>query len=85
MNSNRVTVQVVGGDISQIAADAVITAAYPTDGAKAFRDGETVFRHKLPSDRGAFGALVFVVDLLKKPLRELVLAGLQAANAAGCK
>jgi O-acetyl-ADP-ribose deacetylase (regulator of RNase III) len=48
-------------------------------------DGQTVVAQKLVEHKGAFGPVVFVVDDLQKPLRDVVSAGLKAADEAGFK
>ncbi len=46
-------------------------------------DGDTVVAAQRQAHQGAFQNVVFVVDDAEKPLREVVLAGLKAADAAG--
>lgn len=48
-------------------------------------EGQTVIAAKTLEHKAAFDNVVFVVDDLNKPLREVVLSGLKAAEAAGYK
>lgn len=52
--------------------------------AAPLEDGKTVVARGKPH-KGAFRNVVFVVDDLQRPLREVVLAGLRAADEAGFK
>lgn len=99
-------VEVISGDVSQIEADALITAINSggmwfggIDGviqrcagpwyhnqaaAKQLTDGMTVVaRGGSTPHRGKFVDVVFIVDDLRHPLKDVVAAGLRAADAAG--
>ncbi len=51
--------------------------------AMPLADGQVVLAAKTAAHRGAFDNVVFVVDDLRKPLRDVVFNGLQAAEKAG--
>lgn len=46
-------------------------------------DGETVVARQTSPHQGGFRNVVFVIDDLQRPLREVILAGLKAAESAG--
>lgn len=47
------------------------------------RDGQTVYAKKQQNHSAAFGDVIFVIDDLRRPLREILLAGLLEADANG--
>ncbi len=49
------------------------------------KDGQTIVARQLASHKGAFENVVFVVDDLKRPLSDVIAAGLKAADIAGFK
>lgn len=96
-------ISVVEGDITQVTADALITAVnsrgtwfgrvdraiYHVAGTMfhdqimqytPLDDGHCIFAEpETPFHRGAFGAVIFVIDDLNWPLMDLVLVGLEMA------
>ncbi len=93
-------VNVVNDDITQVKADALITAINSSgmwfggldsaiqrssgaqfhaqaQAAMPLKDGQVVYAPVQAATNGAFGAVVFIIDDLQKPLYELVTAGLE--------
>lgn len=100
-------IQVIGGDIASVEADALITAInsegawfggidgviqrsagnmFHTQAAsRELTDGVAFGTVSLRSHPGFFRNVVFVVDDLRQPLRNIVKAGLNEADDMGCK
>lgn len=101
-------IYVLSGDISQVGADALITAINSAamwfggiDGVisrvagNMFHDqvnkqlpleqNETIIARKTHDHHGQFENVVFVIDDLKSPLRNVIKSGLDAASDAGFK
>ena len=51
---------------------------------KPLIDGEVIYAPALDGHRGLFGSVIFVIDDLQRPLREIVLTGLQEAERRKC-
>ena len=72
----------IDGVIRRVAGDLFHRqAAY----AMPLSDGQTVVAKRVTVHAGDFGDVIFVVDDLKQPLRNVIYAGLKAAAEAGCK
>lgn len=73
----------IDGAIQGAAGNQFHTQAAQVLERSGLQEGQTVHARAQQPHKGAFGDVVFVVDDGRKPLREIVLEGLRAADRAG--
>lgn len=73
----------IDGAIQGVAGNQFHTQAAQVLERSGLQEGQTVHARAQQPHKGAFGDVVFVVDDGRKPLREIVLEGLRAADRAG--